>query len=177
MPPSKCWDISITWTTHFFLRQGGIALCGGTIMEEVLDLSSDRLLNEMKLESCSWYSDLLQARQSRVESWKEPWIFSSPRTVWTGSGAHPPSYSMGTGVLSQRQSSWGVRQTPELHLVLTLGMSGAIYLFPLHVFTVWTGTILPFSALSATTKIMTASQTPLILPLPHHQPMLLTLRT
>ena len=58
-----------------------------------------------------------------------------------GSGAHPASYSMGTGVLSQEWSSWGVILTTGLHLALKLRMSGVISLFPLSAFIVWTGTI------------------------------------
>jgi len=38
------------------------------------------------------------------------------RTVQTGSGAHPASYSMGTRVLSQESSSQGIKPTIHLHL-------------------------------------------------------------
>jgi hypothetical protein len=36
------------------------------------------------------------------------------QNVHTGSGAHPTSYSMGTGALSQWENSWGVKLNTHL---------------------------------------------------------------
>jgi hypothetical protein len=44
----------------------------------------------------------------------------------TDSGAYPPSYSMGTGVLSGVQSGRGLNLTTHFHLVPRLRASGAI---------------------------------------------------
>jgi len=60
--------------------------------------------------------------------------FLFSKTVQTGSGAHPASYSMGTRVLSQGSGSQGIK--------LTI-MSGAITLLPLYAIMLWTGITLP----------------------------------
>jgi len=62
------------------------------------------------------------------------------KTVQTGSGAQPASYSMGTGFFHEAKVTHGVILTTHFHLALTLGMSGAIPLLPLSAFMAWTGT-------------------------------------
>ena len=55
-----------------------------------------------------------------------------PTGVHTGSGAHPVSYSVGTGILLRwEQSKLGVILTIRLHLAARLRMSGAIPLLHL----------------------------------------------
>jgi hypothetical protein len=61
-------------------------------------------------------------------------ICSLFQIVNTDSGAHPDSYSVGTGVFPG---------TAHLHLVPRLRMNGAIPLLPLYAFMAWTGTALP----------------------------------
>jgi hypothetical protein len=59
-----------------------------------------------------------------VRSPTEAEDFSSSLCVQTGSGAHPVSYPMGTGVLSQGvKRGRGVMLTTHPHLVLRLSMS------------------------------------------------------
>jgi hypothetical protein len=65
------------------------------------------------------------------------------KTVQTGSGAHPASYSMGTRVLSQESGSQGIKLTIHLHLVPRFRMSGAITLL-LYAIMLWTGIMLLF---------------------------------
>ena len=48
----------------------------------------------------------------------------------TGHGAHLPSNSMDTGVISQGQSGQGVKVTTHLHLLPKLRKSGATSLLP-----------------------------------------------
>jgi hypothetical protein len=48
----------------------------------------------------------------------------------TGCEAHPASYSNGYGVLSLRQSGWGVKLTTHLCLGQRLRMSGAVPFSP-----------------------------------------------
>jgi len=64
--------------------------------------------------------------------------FFSSKTVQTGSGAHPASYSVGNGF-----TSWGMKLTTHPHLVLRSRMSGAAPLLPLYTFMAWTGAFLP----------------------------------
>jgi hypothetical protein len=52
------------------------------------------------------------------------------QNVQTGSEAHPASCSVGTGVLSLRQSGWGVKFTTHFCLVQRLTINGAIPLLP-----------------------------------------------
>jgi hypothetical protein len=52
--------------------------------------------------------------------------FSLLQDVQTGSGAHPASYGMGTGVLSLGYSSQGMKATTHLKLVTRLKTSTAI---------------------------------------------------
>jgi hypothetical protein len=52
--------------------------------------------------------------------------FSLLQDVQTGSGAHPASYGMGTGVLSWEYSSQGMKATTHLELVTRLKRSTAI---------------------------------------------------
>jgi hypothetical protein len=71
--------------------------------------------------------------------------FSHLQNVQTSYVRHPASYSMGTGVLSQRYSSWGMKLTIHLHLLLWLRMSGAISLPLPYASIAWTGVTLPLS--------------------------------
>jgi hypothetical protein len=60
----------------------------------------------------------------RVRSPTEAKDFSSSLCIQTGSGAHPASYSVGTGVLSPGvKHDWGVMLTTHPHLVPRLRMS------------------------------------------------------
>ena len=52
--------------------------------------------------------------------------------IGTGSGAHPVSYSMRTGVPSWGLSDGGVKLSTHLHLVSRLVMNGAMPLLPLY---------------------------------------------
>ena len=63
-------------------------------------------------------------------------FLSSQKISW----AHPTSYSMGTGFLSQVKAAGGVNLTTHLHLVPRLRMGGAMHLFPLYVPVTWTRT-------------------------------------
>jgi hypothetical protein len=65
-------------------------------------------------------------------------------SVQTSPGYHPTSFSMDTGVLCRGQSGRGMMLTAHLDLELRLRMNGAIPLFPLYAFMVWTGTNLAF---------------------------------
>jgi hypothetical protein len=51
---------------------------------------------------------------------------------------------MGTGVLSRGYSGRRLRLTTQIHLVPRLRINGAVPLFPLYAFMVWTETTLPF---------------------------------
>ena len=48
------------------------------------------------------------------------------KTVQTGSGAHPPSYSKGAGLPSWEKSGQGMKLTIHLHLMLRLRMNDVI---------------------------------------------------
>jgi hypothetical protein len=63
--------------------------------------------------------------------------FSLLQNVQTGSGAHPVSYSLHTGVLSWGYSGWGMKFTTHQCLVLRLRMSGAVPLLP-YALMAWT---------------------------------------
>jgi hypothetical protein len=68
--------------------------------------------------------------------------------VWTGSGAYPASYSMGTRVISQGQSGRSVMLTTHLHLVPML-RSRARPLIPQYSFMAWRGKMLPLTVHSS----------------------------
>ena len=55
---------------------------------------------------------------------------------------HPASYSMGTGVLSWDKVAGGMKLTTNLHVVLSLRMTGAIPVLLLYAFLARTGTTL-----------------------------------
>jgi len=60
--------------------------------------------------------------------------FSFLHTVQTGSGAHPASYSIGTGSpppLPVKAAVFRVKLTTHLHLMPSLKISGAVTLLPL----------------------------------------------
>jgi hypothetical protein len=56
--------------------------------------------------------------------------FSIPRNAQTGSGAHPASYSIGTGVLSRGSCGWGVKLTTHLPLAPSLKCGATPLLLP-----------------------------------------------
>jgi hypothetical protein len=93
----------------------------------------------------------------RFESWQEPEIFSSPKTIHSVSGAHPTSYSLGSGVLSWGYNGWGMKLTTHLHLMVRFRMSGAIPLLCLYTLVMWTGTTLPFRRLDWESVLRTRS--------------------
>ena len=66
------------------------------------------------------------------------------QNVLTVSGAHPASYSVGTGVLSQGSSSRGVNLITYLHSVSRLRVNGAIPPVPLYAYMPWTVTAVFF---------------------------------
>jgi hypothetical protein len=70
-------------------------------------------------------------------------IFSDLRNFHAVSGAHPTSYSMGTGVVSR---GLGARMLLSIHfhIVPRLRMSGATPLLPLYAFKAWTEITLHF---------------------------------
>jgi len=72
----------------------------------------------------------LRTRRSsvRIPAWAR--YFSLYRNIQTSSEAHPPAYSMGTGVLWDK----AVRVSTQLHLLSRLRMSGDLLLLPLHAF-------------------------------------------
>jgi hypothetical protein len=56
-----------------------------------------------------------------------------PQLVWTGSGAHPATYSTGiTGSFFISKVILGVKLTTQLHLVLMLRMSETVTAAPLY---------------------------------------------
>jgi hypothetical protein len=61
---------------------------------------------------------------AEFESQKGQEIFTFARTTQTGSGAHPASQSISTGVLSRRQNGWGLKLTTHIRLMLKLRISG-----------------------------------------------------
>jgi hypothetical protein len=63
--------------------------------------------------------------------------------VQTSLGAHPASYSVGTGVFLGVRGQV-VKFTAHFHPVHGLRMGGAITLLPLNAFVVWAGANLPF---------------------------------
>jgi hypothetical protein len=64
------------------------------------------------------------------------------RNVKTDSWAQTTSYSLANGVASRSHSGRGVMLTTHIHLVLSLKMSGAQPLIPLHAFITRTGALL-----------------------------------
>ena len=73
------------------------------------------------------------------------------QSIQTGSGSHPVSYWMGTGVLSVGWSGWCTKMTAHLHLVPTIRMIGAVPIIPVCTFTAWIGMLplpLPYLVLS-----------------------------
>jgi len=62
--------------------------------------------------------------------------------IQTDFGSKPVSYSMGTVNLCRRYSRGSVMLTTPLHLVLKLGMNGAIISLPVSPFTAWGGTLI-----------------------------------
>jgi hypothetical protein len=73
----------------------------------------------------------------RIPAQARDFLFS--KTVQTGSGPHPASYSMGTRVLSQGSGSQGIKWTIHLQLVPRLRMSQAITLLSLCAIMLWKG--------------------------------------
>ena len=59
-------------------------------------------------------------------------FYSSTEAILTGSGAHPESYSIGSGVLSLGRS---VKSTIHFHIQMRLRISGAMPLLPLSTLT------------------------------------------
>jgi hypothetical protein len=57
--------------------------------------------------------------------------------IHNGSGAHPASYSKGTGAFRRGQSYRGLKQTTHLLLVLSLGMHAAMSQFAHYIIIVW----------------------------------------
>jgi hypothetical protein len=66
------------------------------------------------------------------ESRQEQDIFNFSKTVQKRSRAHPAPFPMDSGVLSQLQSSRGMKLTTHLYLVQKLRMNGAIPLLLLY---------------------------------------------
>jgi hypothetical protein len=60
----------------------------------------------------SWYSDLLQAGQSRVKSLAGARNFLLSKTIQRSFGSHPGSYSMGTKV----KNEWSYNSTLTMYL-------------------------------------------------------------
>jgi len=65
------------------------------------------------------------------------------QNIQTGSGAHPASYSLGTGLPFWGLSAQGMMLTTRFHLAPRLRISGAIPLI-LCIFMVWTGPPYPY---------------------------------
>jgi hypothetical protein len=63
-------------------------------------------------------------------------------TVYTSSGAHPASYTMGTWYLSPGVKRQGREFTTQIYLVSRVSMSEAVPLLPSYDSMTWTG-ILP----------------------------------
>jgi hypothetical protein len=73
----------------------------------------------------------LWARQSRLWMPAVARDFYLLQNVQMGPRAHPPSYSMGTGVLSWGWGGCGVKLTTHLHLMQRLRVSGAVSSLPM----------------------------------------------
>jgi hypothetical protein len=88
---------------------------------------------EWPIRYCDWATDwtILGSNLCRGKN------VSPLENLQTGSGAHPPCYSMGTGVLpGVKQPVYEVDRSP---LLPRLRMSGAIRLLPLYAVMTWTG--------------------------------------
>jgi hypothetical protein len=81
---------------------------------------------------------VLQGPEFGSRQWKDNFFIYSKRSRLI-SGARTGSYSMGTGVNYRAK---GVSLPIHFHLVSRLKVSGALFLFLLHAFMVWRGTIL-----------------------------------
>ena len=69
------------------------------------------------------------------------WNTCSPfQNVQTGTGSHPTSYSINTGILSRVKAEGAHIYVVPLHLASRLRMSGDLPLLSPHVFILWTGT-------------------------------------
>jgi len=66
------------------------------------------------------------------------WDFSFLQDVQLSSGAHPASWSMGTGGSFSRIKSAGREVSRHIHPVPRINIGGALLLFPLCAFTEWT---------------------------------------
>jgi len=80
--------------------------------------------------ACRRHGDYATAGRSTVRIPLEATNISLLHNVQTGSGAHPTSYSMGTGFISWEQTGGSVKLTTDLHLVPRLRMSGGIFQRP-----------------------------------------------
>ena len=70
--------------------------------------------------------------------------FLFSKTMHTGSGAHPTSYSMGIGILYPNIKQLGCEVDKSPLPRPKLKVNGAISLLPLYVFMPWIGRTLPF---------------------------------
>jgi len=70
--------------------------------------------------------------------------FSRHQNFQTGYGAHLDFFSVATGVLFPRKIGLGVNETPHLHLMPRLSMSGGLRLLPLYAFRRGQGKFCPF---------------------------------
>ena len=93
------------------------------------------------ISPCSWC--YLQSSQCRVPIPAEARFFSSLEcTDWLWGPSN--LLFMGTGVLSQWYSSWGMKLTTHCQLVPTFRMSRVISVVPLYAFMALIGKTLPF---------------------------------
>jgi len=72
------------------------------------------------------------------------------QNVQTGSTPIKASYSIGARVVYRQRSSRSIKLNTYLHIFLSLLMSGALTLFPLHAFIGWTEKTLVFPFLVLT---------------------------
>jgi hypothetical protein len=92
-----------------------------TLLKLLLDIKGTELARAVVAQSVSFYST---DRTTGVRSPTEEEDFSSSFCVQTGSGAHPASCTMGTGILSPGvKRGRGVMLTTHPHLVPRLRMS------------------------------------------------------
>jgi hypothetical protein len=95
---------------------------------------------------CLWYSFLGRSQHSTssvvTRLWHAQygaWVLVKVRdfpllNIKTGFGAHLASYSVVTDFLPREWSCWSVNLITQLHLVLSLTVSGATFLIPLCTF-------------------------------------------
>jgi hypothetical protein len=117
-------------------------------------LSEESLYKELFFLCIVWYiwATVAQAVQCLTTGWAievrsqtEAEDFSSSPCIQTGSGAHPTSYPMGTGVLSPGvKRGQGVTLITNLHLVPRLSMSRSYTSSPPCASMACCGTPLPF---------------------------------